>query len=133
MIEGEYQPRPKLMELALDLEELNRRFRNAGISPAETRAYLKGFADAKLNRGPKPFEVPDAGDLPQGVSEKTTKNGPRYIATLRYVRDDSRVAQKRIGTYDTPEEASDAYQRAHIEHFGSQSKFYKDEHHEPTE
>lgn len=118
IIDDEYQPDSKLEALALDLDIINRRYCQAGGDPREIRAYLRGYADAKLKRLPDFVRKP-ANALPVGV--RSTRNGRRFEARIT-----APGTPAFIGTFDTPEEAHEAFKQKHVEVYGDQSRYFSE-------
>lgn len=64
-----------------------------------------------------------ASGLPTGVQVRRNKGGDRYAAII-FTNGRSRM----IGTFDSPEEAHDAYRKAHIELHGELSRYWSQRH-----
>lgn len=126
--ERDYESNPKLRKLALELEEFNRVLQYQKTAPAEIRAYLRGFADARLGIvsvtdvdlttcDPQPRK--EEKKLPVGVSR--TKNQERFEA--RVSRHGRLVF---FAVFDTPEEAHAAFRAKHIEIHGERSRYFNE-------
>ncbi|MER2514178.1 MAG: hypothetical protein ABTQ25_17470 [Nitrosomonas ureae] len=81
----------------------------------------------KLTQASLP-QPPNKSGLPTGVIKRETKKGDRYSAVIDMTQPDGKRLQRMIGTYDSPEEAHDAYRRAHIKVHGEASRYWEQRH-----
>lgn len=84
------------------------------------RAFVAKHVEVHGSRSPW-FNGPatDSGQLPRGVQRTPTG---RFRADIRINRKTTS-----LGTYDTPQEAHEAFKRAHVEHHGERSPWYFDD------
>ena len=96
---------------------------------AERRLEIKAAREGqtKLTQASLP-QRPNKSGLPNGVVKRETKSGDRYSAVISMTQPDGKRLQRMISTYDTPEEAHDAYRRAHIKVHGEASRYWNQRH-----
>ena len=81
----------------------------------------------KLTQASLP-QQPNKSGLPTGVIKRTTAKGDRFSAVIGMTQPDGKRLQRMISTHATPEEAHDAYRRAHIELHGERSRYWSKRH-----
>lgn len=81
----------------------------------------------KLTQASLP-QQPNKSGLPTGVIKRTTAKGDRFSAVIGMTQPDGKRLQRMISTHATPEEAHDAYRRAHIELHGERSRYWSQRH-----
>ena len=115
----EYISNRNLARLAEELEILNKCLIGAKL-PDQVRIDIMrsyGQTSRRMKEWEKEFNTEPK--LPRGVSE--TPNG-QYRVRLN-----TKGIRRCLGTYDTVEEADEAYKAAHIELFGTESRYYQHE------
>jgi len=114
----QYTPNRHLARLAEELETLNRSLIAAKLPDQARIDCMREYA--KVSRRLKEYEKEFNTEtkLPTGVRE--TPSG-RFN-----VRINSKGKHRCIGTYDSVEEAAEAYITAHIELFGVESRYYQE-------
>lgn len=111
--ESGYRSSPKRKELATQLAYHAGRLQREGVPPAEVRQFLQGFTVAFLE---KPRMKPkQCGSGLKG----TRSNGDRWCGQIRF-----KGKNLYLGTFDTPEEAHQAYRQKHIELHGEKSPYH---------
>lgn len=75
-------------------------------------------------------QKPSKSGLPSGVIKREAKSGDRYAAMIDIPAQGNNCARKRkmVGTFDTPEEAHNAYRKAHIDLHGERSRYWSQRH-----
>lgn len=81
----------------------------------------------KLTQASLP-QQPNKSGLPTGVIKRTTAKGDRFSAVIGMTQPDGKRLQRMISTHDSPEQAHDAYRRAHIELHGEASRYWNQRH-----
>lgn len=128
MLDEEYKPNPKLGTLAEELEILNAELIRLGLSDKARLLRLKMFAESTM--GTWRDHYPKSG----GVRLIEGADFAEWEAILDL---GSGNRKRRIGLFDSPRKAHEAFRRAHLEHFGIASPFHPDyvppqEHHDLT-
>lgn len=95
----------------------------------ERRLEIKAAREGqtKLTQASLP-QRPNKSGLPNGVVKRETKSGDRYSAVIGMTQPDGKRLQRMISTHDSPEQAHDAYRRAHIELHGEASRYWNQRH-----
>lgn len=122
MIDGEYQPNPKLQILYRELELLNSNLRKQSLDDRTRLQRMRSFAQASLGSNWR-IETFGAAESTSANLAGTALNprGGRWIAKIK-------VDQQYVylGTHDTAEQAHEAYRRKHIEVHGEKSPYHPD-------
>lgn len=97
------------------------------ISAMRARLEVELERRVKLTQASLP-QQPNKSGLPTGVIRREMKSGDRFSAVICITNPDGKRSQKMVGTFDNPEEAHDAYRRAHIELHGEASRYWNKRH-----
>lgn len=120
MIDGEYTPNPRLRVLACELALLNETLLKQRLDDRTRLQRMRAFAQASLASG---WRIATFGGAEQGrvglPGTNFNKRSGRWIAKIGI---DSR--EKYLGTFDTVEQAHEAFRAAHVEAHGEASRYH---------
>jgi hypothetical protein len=119
----EYTSNERLFHLSAELEKLNFALLRLKMPDGQRLQIMRAFAAQSAAKRYKPFkEGPTKTRTPRLLPTGVSPSGKRFCAYISPSRD----VNKYVGTFDTPEEAHEAFKKAHIELNGDKSRYFEE-------